>query len=67
MIYDITTYMIGARPNSNPSRSCADLLKVDWYLHPPIFAAEGVVSILQVKLPVGFFPMGVAQILLFIN
>ena len=50
--------MFGARPNLNPSRPCAGRLKVDWNLHPPIFAARGVVSILQVKFPVGFYPSG---------
>jgi hypothetical protein len=67
MIYGITTFMFGARPNSNPSRPCAGLLKVDWYLHPPIFAAGGVVLILRVKLPVGFLSTGVVQILLVMN
>jgi hypothetical protein len=35
--------MFGAHPNLNPNPSipCADLLKVDWHLHPPIFGAKG--------------------------
>ena len=31
-----------------------DFLKVDWYMHPLIFAVGGIVSILRVKFPVGF-------------
>ena len=62
IIYGITAYLFSARPNPNPSRPCAGLLKVDWYLYPPIFVAGGEVSILRVNFPVGFWSTGVVQI-----
>ena len=61
MIYDITTYLFDARHNLNPSRPCPGLLKVDWYLYPPIFVAREVISIIRVRFQVVFFSTGVVR------